>query len=387
MPHQNTVFHQLLQYIPWQRFEALAKEHGHDRIARKFTPRHHLVSLLNGALSGVQGLRATVTNVSLDTARMYHVGGADVKRSTLGDANRDRDAAAFSGLLQDMIALAHRKLRRDLREAFYLIDATSIKLNSLSADWARAQRQSFGAKAHVVYDAEAGMPVYALVTAANVNDIEVAKKLTIEPKATYAFDLGYHDFQWFADLHAAGCRFVTRFKKNTAFTLTQTRPLPDNAVALADRIGHLSTRMTRNRKNPFHYPIRQVEVQTGTGKILRLMTNDLTASADEIAAIYKRRWEIELFFRWVKQGLNITRFIGTSENAVRTQVAVNLIAFLLLRLAQSAQNAITRPLEFLRAVRTTLMRRRSLNNLNRPPPIHSDPRQMKLDFHETYCDA
>ncbi len=293
MPHQNTVFHQLLQYIPWQRFDALAKEHGHAQTARTFKPRHHLVSLLNGALSGVQGLRATVTTVSLDAARLYHAGGAGVKRTTLADANRYRDAAAFSGLLEEMIALAHRKLRRDLREALYLIDATSIKLNSLSADWARAQRQSFGAKAHVVYEAEAGIPVYSLVTAATVNDIKVAKKLTIEPKATYAFDLGYHDFQWFADLHDAECRFVTRFKKNTAFTLTETRALPKGAVALADRIGRLSTRMARSRKNPFDHPIRQIEVQTDTGKTLLLMTNDLTSPADEIAAIYKRRWEIE----------------------------------------------------------------------------------------------
>ena len=387
MPHQNTVFHQLLQYIPWQRFDALAKEHGHSQTARTFKPRHHLVSLLNGALSGVQGLRATVTTVSLDAARLYHAGGAGVKRTTLADANRYRDAAAFSGLLEEMIALAHRKLRRDLREALYLFDATSIKLNSLSADWARAQRQSFGAKAHVVYDAGAGIPVYSLVTAATVNDIKVAKKLTIEPKATYAFDLGYHDFQWFADLHDAECRFVTRFKKNTAFTLTETRALPKGAVALADRIGRLSTRMARSRKNPFDHPIRQIEVQTDTGKTLLLMTNDLTSPADEIAAIYKRRWEIELFFRWIKQGLNITRFIGTSENAVRTQVAVNMIAFLLLRLAQSTQTAIKRPLEFLRAVRATLMRRRPLNALNQPQPTHSDPRQVELDLPETRCET
>jgi len=387
MPHQNTVFHQLLQYIPWQRFDALAKEHGHAQTARTFKPRHHLVSLLNGALSGVQGLRATVTTVSLDAARLYHAGGAGVKRTTLADANRYRDAAAFSGLLEEMIALAHRKLRRDLREALYLIDATSIKLNSLSADWARAQRQSFGAKAHVVYDAEAGIPVYSLVTAATVNDIKVAKKLTIEPKATYAFDLGYHDFQWFADLHDAECRFVTRFKKNTAFTLTETRALPKGAVALADRIGRLSTRMARSRKNPFDHPIRQIEVQTDTGKTLLLMTNDLTSPADEIAAIYKRRWEIELFFRWIKQGLNITRFIGTSENAVRTQVAVNMIAFLLLRLAQSTQTAIKRPLEFLRAVRATLMRRRPLNALNQQQPTHSDPRQVELDFPKARCET
>lgn len=380
MPHQNTVFHQLLQFIPWASWDRLAEVHGHDAQARSFTPRRHLVSLLHGALSGASGLRATVTGLSLDAGRLYHAGGTAAKRSTLADANQYRDAGAFTGLLKAMIGLASRKLRRDLRGALYLIDATSMPLNSLSADWARAQRQSFGAKAHVVLDAATGIPVHAIVTAATVNDIEVARKLTIEPGATYAFDLGYHDFQWFADLHAAGCRFVTRFKTNTAFTPGETRALPEGTLALSDRIGHLSARMTRSRKNPFQSPVREITVQTETGKLLRLMTNDLTSPADEIAIIYKRRWEIELFFRWIKQGLNITRFIGTSKNAVRTQVAINLIAFLLIRLAQKTQDVIARPLDFLRTIRATLMRRRPLNALDKTPIKQTDDRQIPLAF-------
>lgn len=220
-----------------------------------------------------------------------------------------------------------------------------------------------------------------------MNDIEIAKKLTIEPGATYCFDLGYQNFQWFADLHAAGCRFVTHFKKNTNFTVKETRALSNDAVALTDRVDHLSSRMARNRTNPFSYPIREITVQTHTGKTLRIMTNDLDSPADTIAEIYKRRWQIELFFRWIKQGLNMTRFIGTSENAVRTQVAINLIVYLLIRLAQRTQSAITRPLDFLRAVRTTLMRLRSLNALCGGLQKRNNPRQISINFYENKPQA
>jgi len=118
MPHYNTVFHQLLHYIPWAKFDELARDYGHDEIARTFKPRQHLVSLLHGALSGVNGLRATVTGLSLDVGRLYHAGAGKVSRSTFADANRDRDAAAFSGLLEAMVGLAHRKLGATSRRHF-----------------------------------------------------------------------------------------------------------------------------------------------------------------------------------------------------------------------------------------------------------------------------
>ena len=153
--------------------------------------------------------------------------------------------------------------------------------------------------------------------------------MPVEAGATYVFDLGYYDFGFFAKLDALGCRLVTRFKANTPLNSPRDLPLPPGSTLLGDRIGFLPARQAMNRKNPMQDGVREIVVRTETGETLRLMTNDLDAPAQEIADLYKRRWRIELFFRLMKQTLRITKFVGRSENAVRIQIAVALIAYLL----------------------------------------------------------
>lgn len=269
----------------------------------------------------------------------------------------------FAGLFAEMVKRAHRGLRRKIAETTYLIDSTGVRLNGFSAEWARFSAGVCGAKVHVIYDPDADRPLYAAVSPANVNDITIAQRMPIEPGATYVFDLGYYDYAWWAKLDAAQCRIVTRFKSNTPLSVVRDLPVPKGGAILSDRIGHLPARQAKSRKNPFQDPVREVRVTTETGKVLRILCNDLDATAQEIADLYKRRWAIELFFRWVKQTLKITRFLGTSENAVRIQIAVALIAFLLLRLAQAAQNRVRSPLAFARLVRANLMHRRRLDRL------------------------
>jgi hypothetical protein len=280
-----------------------------------------------------------------------------------------------------MMARAHRGLRRSLAETTYLIDASGLKLDSRSLDWARFSQRVCGAKMHVIYDADADQPIYAAITPARVNDITAAQAMPIEPGATYVFDLGYYDYAWWQKLDASGCRIVTRLKSNTPLTTIEELPVPPDTNILSDRIGHLPRRLSNSRANPFQDPVREVRVKLDSGKVLRILSNDLDAAATEIAVLYKRRWAIELFFRWVKQVLKIRRFLGTSENAVAIQIAVALIAFLLLRLAQAAQKTITSPLAFARLVRANLMHRRRLDRLldTEPPPI-LNPNQLALQW-------
>jgi len=175
------------------------------------------------------------------------------------------------------------------------------------------------------------------------------------------------------------CRIVTRFKTNTPLTVSAELEVPKGSNILSDRIGLLPQRQSKSRKNPFSDPVREICVKIETGKILRILCNDLDASAQEIADLYKRRWAIELFFRWVKQTLKIRHFLGVSENAVRIQIAVALIAFLLLRLAQATQKAIQSPLTFARLVRANLMHRKRLDRLiGADPNTRIDPNQMVL---------
>ena len=380
MPHHNTVLRDILKLVPWHRFEALVEEHDADARVRRLSTKGQFVALLYGQLSGASSLREIVTGLSSHEARLYHLGGKPVRRSTLSDANALRPVAVFAELLETMMKQAHRGLRRKLAETTYLIDATSVRLNERSADWARFSAGVCGAKVHVIYDADADRPIYAAVSTAKVNDITAAQQMPIEPGATYVFDLGYYDYAWWAALDAVGCRIVTRFKSNTPLDVVEELPVTKGSNILSDRIGFLPARQARSRRNPMQDAVREVRVTTDTGKVLRILSNDLDASAEEIANLYRRRWAIELFFRWVKQTLKITRFVGTSENAVRIQIAVALIAFLLLRLAQAAQTAIQSPIVFSRLIRANLMHRRSFDNLLEPPPILQDQRQMSLSL-------
>jgi len=378
MRHHNSVFHEVSKHIPWTVFDRLVDEHGADSRVRRLPSKSQLMALLYGQLSGAQSLREIEAGLSSHRVRLYHLGAHAPARSTLADANAKRPCEVFRGLFAHMVGQASGGLRKKIGEAVRLIDSTGLKLSGLS-EWASFSTGVCGAKLHVVYDPEADRPLYAAVTCARVHDITPAKAMPIEAGATYVFDLGYYDYGWWAALDAVGCRIVTRFKKNTPLSVVAELKVTAGSPVLSDRIGHLPERMARSRKNPFQNTLRELRVKTETGKELRILTNDLDAPAEKIADLYKRRWQVELFFRWIKQTLKIRHFLGTSENAVRIQVAVALIAFLVLRLAQAAAKTVESPLAFARLVRANLMHRRSLDALlDRPPPIIRDTRQLDL---------
>jgi IS4 transposase len=382
MRHQNSVFHSLLQHVPWDKLDGIVEKYGADELARKLNTKRHFVALLYGQFSGATSLREIVTGMESHETRLYHLGAAPVKRSTMSDVNATRPWQVFSELFAQMLKQAHRGLRQAGKDAVRLIDSTSVRLSSLSQDWATFSTDVFGAKAHIVYDPNADHPVCFAVTPANVNDITAAKAVPIEPGATYVYDLGYYDYGWWAKIDDAGCRFVTRLKKNTPFTVVAKNVVPKNSNILSDCIGHLPQRLANSRKNPLQVLVREIRVIIDTGKMLRIVTNDLTASAEEIADLYKQRWQIELFFRWIKQTLRIKHFIGVSENAVRIQIAVALIAYLILRLAQASQQIVRSPLQFARLVRTNLMHRRPIDRLLEPlSPILISPNQLQLGLY------
>ena len=385
MPHKNSVLHDLLKWIPWDAFDALVEEYKADKHVRRLSSKSQLVAMLYGQFSGASSLREIVGGLQSHANQLYHLGARPVMRSSLADANAKRPYEVFAGLFAEMAGRAHRGLRRKIAETAYLIDSTGVRLSGLSAEWARFSAGVCGAKVHVIYDAEAEQPTYAAITASRVNDITAAKDMPIEAGATYVFDLGYYDYAWWARLDAAGCRIVTRFKSNTPLSVTAEldlpADLPEECNILSDRIGLLPQRQARSRKNPFQDPVREVRVKTQTGKVLRILSNDLDAPAREIAELYKRRWQIELFFRWVKQTLKIKHFLGTSENAVKIQLAAALIAYLLLRLAQAAQTAVQSPLAFARLVRANLMHRKRLDRLLKPDKDQSqNPNQLRIQW-------
>ena len=381
MQHHNSVFHGLLKYVPWDVFDRLVVAHCADRRVRNLTTKSQFVALLYGQLEGASSLREIEAGLESQRSRLYHLGVSAPRRSTLAEANAQRPAALFSELFAVMAARAHRPLRRALAGTTYLLDSTGLRLDERSIEWARFSAKVCGVKLHVVDDADADRPIYAAITPARVNDITAAQAMPIEPGATYVFDLGYYEYAWWARLDDQGCRIVTRFKRNTPLQVSEELPVEEDGPILSDRIGFLPQHQGSGRCNPLRHAVREVQLKTDTGKVLRILSNDLDAAAQEIADLYKRRWAIELFFRWVKQVLRITRFLGISENAVKIQIAVALIAFLLLRLAQAAQKTIASPLRFARLVRINLMHKKPLDRLLHPePPLLRNPAQLALQW-------
>ena len=381
MRHENSVFHSLLKAVPWGVFDRAVAACEADKGVRRLSSRTQFTALLYGQLAGTASLRALVESFGSHARRLYHLGVRPVARSSLAEANAQRPEAVFSAVFAALVARAQPKLARQMGECVRLIDATTVRLSRLSESWARFSADVCGAKAHVIYDPDADCPTYVAVTPQRINDITAAKAMPLQPGATYVFDLGYYDFGWWAALNAAGCRIVTRLKSNTPLTVATERLMPaggmvtSTATILSDRTGYLPSRLAQYRRNPMQARVREVCVRTDTGKVLRLLTNDLTAPAATIAAFYKRRWAIELFFRWIKQTLKITHFIGRSENAVCIQIAVALIAYLLLRIVQTAHGLTCGMLTFARLVRSNLMHRKTPRQLLDPAILYPPKQQ------------
>jgi hypothetical protein len=261
MRHHNSVFHSVTKHVPWAVFDRLVEEHCADRRVRRLTTKSQFLALLYGQLADATSLREIEAGLESHALRLYHLGASPASRSTLSDANARRTYEVFTGLFAHMVGQASRGLRKKMGEAVRLIDSTGLKL-SASSGWAHFSAGVCGAKLHVVYDPGADRPLYVEVSSARVNDITPAKAMPIEAGATYVFDLGYYDFGWWANLDAAGCRIVTRFKKNTPLSVVEELTIPAGSLVLSDRIGHLPDRLARNRKNPFQDAVREVRVNT-----------------------------------------------------------------------------------------------------------------------------
>ena len=375
MRHQNTVFRDLINPLPWDVFDRLVRVHGSDHRVRRLDSRSQFLALLFGQISGADSLRGVEAGMASQSARLYHLGARPPARSTLADANARRPSALYRDLFAHMARAADRGTRRHMRDAVRILDATRIPLPGPMRDWKGGACDTPAIKVHTVYDPGAGAPVGASVTSSLVNDITPAKALTIAPGTVYVFDLGYYSFDWWARLHDADAVFVTRFKRTTGLRDIEERAPPEGI--LTERTGRLDGQSGR----AMPHRVRELTVTISTGKTIRIATNDLDRPATEIAALYKERWAIETFFKWIKQNLKIRRFLGTSQNAVETQIFVALIAYLLIRLAHTTQTAITRPSTFAKLVAMNLWHRRPINALNKPPqPPPMNTKQTVMEF-------
>lgn len=361
MRHHNTLLHHLGKAMPRWRFERLAERTGADYRVRTLPSWSQFVALIYAQLAGIASLRGLVAALSSHANHAYHLGLGPIRRSTLAEANGKRPLALYEALLGTLLDQLQPRLARHARDALRLVDATTIKLSALSG-WARFGAHHNAAKLHVAYDPAAEIPTFFAITPARVNDIVVAKEMPIEAGATY------------------------RRKVNTPLALTEVRA-PRGPAIRADVVGRLPGRLTRTRHHPYAKPVRVVTVVHEDGRTLDLLTNDLEAEASALAALYKQRWQVELFFRWVKQNLEIKRFLGTSEHAIKLQILTALIAYLLLRLALGALPGPVSLHHLARLVKVNLMHRKTLLELLRPPPDRPPPAPLQPQLHLALAHA
>jgi putative transposase len=333
MKHHNTVFHQLLKFLPRQRFQTMVDRHQGDRKTRTLTCWDQMLALLFCQLSGRQSLRDLVDGFNSKRAHHYHLGTGVIRRSSLADANRDRPVAIFQETFFYLLEKVRSRIpTKDTAEMVRLIDSTTIDLNLNQFQWAEFRSTKAGIKLHTVYDPEAEVPVYFEMTTAKVNDRKALTKLPMMPGMTYVVDRAYNDYGWYYALDQQGSTFVGRMKTNAVYEVIERRNVAGNI--LADEVIRFTAKKAKKdcpialRRITF----RRVEDQ----KVLVFISNDLTRSAEDIAALYKRRWQIELFFKWIKQNLKMKRFVGRSENAVLIQILTAMIAYLLLKLIQNS---------------------------------------------------
>jgi putative transposase len=329
----------LINHLPRGCFDEAVAATGADKHRKGFSCWSQLVTMIYAQLSGADSLRTVVAGLNAHASHHYHLGVRPVSRSTLADANAGTDAAVFARIAATLMSRVQRQTRQQASELLYLLDSTSITLKGRGFDeWTFEDRTrcTQGLKLHVLYQGQEQVPCQISFSAANVNDIDQARPLALQSGARYVFDKGYCDYAWWNTIREAGAHFVTRFKTNAALCIQHSRRIPEAAQAtiLEDQIVRFKYRHNRaGHTNPYQAPLRRIIVDRGPDqKPLLLATNDLKSPALEIASHYRARWGIELFFKWIKQHLQLGRFLGRSENAVKIQILTALIAYLLVAL-------------------------------------------------------
>ena len=372
MQYQSTVFGQLLKALPRGCFERLAREHMTGRRKRELSDWGHLVAMIFAQAGGARSLRDLERLFERHRGIGVHLGLGKVKRSTLADANGTRPAALFETVARHLSAQLGQKAGR--RETVRLIDATHFLAGRRIAQWSG----NGGIKLHMMYELGSDRPVCFAITPKRINDTVAAQAMPVEPGATYVFDKGYYHFAFWAKIDACGGRFVTRLKINSPVRISARREVKAGGSILFDHTGYLNERLMSQRHNPYAKPLRVIGVRLDNTRQITLVSNDLDSPAEDIAALYKLRWQIELFFKWIKQNLKLGHFLGTSRNAAIIQIMAALIAYMLMRIATLQAKANIGLQATARLIQAMLLTRRHINDVFRPPPKPQPPPQNQL---------
>ena len=382
----KTLFAQIMDFLPWKTFRRLVSRHEGNRGVRTLSCAEQFRVLAFAQLTGRESLRDIEASLSAQSAKLYHMGiRSPVRRSTLADANERRDWRIHAEFAQRLIAQARalyagEDLGVELDNTVYALDSSTIDLCLSVFPWALFRSTKSGVKLHTLLDLRGSIPAFIHVSEARRHDVNVLDLLVPEPGAFYVMDRAYIDFGRLFHLHSLGAFFVVRAKSNTRFRRRYSRPVDKPAGVLCDQTIVL-TGVSTGRDYP--QPLRRVKYRDAqTGRTFNFLTNHFAVPAATVADLYRHRWQVELFFKWIKQHLRIKSFLGTSENAVKTQIWVAVSVYVLVAIVRKRLGLNVPLYTLLQVLSVTLFEKTQLNqglfdNPNTTEP-NDDPNQLNL---------
>ena len=386
MAHSSTILSQLLQLVSRHDFKRIEEEgFKPGRKARSLTRWGQFVAMMFAHLTARSSLRDITSQLGAQARRLYHLGVKGVKRSTLSDANQDRPAEFFESVfhhLYSKCSIAAPKKRFRFKCKLYSFDSTVVDLCLSLFPWARFRKNKGGIKLHTLLDHDGHLPAFVQVTDAKTPDLVVARLLKLPSGSITVFDRGYIDFSWFGSLHEQDQFFVTRMKRNISYKVMERHEVDRSKGLTSDQV----ILLTGAKAKECPIALRRIGYRDPeTGKHYVFLTNIRHLVAKTICDIYHDRWQIELFFKWIKQNLKIKTFFGTSRNAVLTQVWIALITVLLLAFYKFKAKLAQSLTQILQSLQLTLFSRRSLWELFNPFSIvRSAKAGSQLSFNFNY---
>ena len=372
MAHCNTIFSQILKFVPRHEFEALANRHHSGRAFRTASRWSQFVTMAMAQLSGRNSLRDIVDSVSTQAHRLYHLGSAKMTRSNLSRINENKPHTLYEALFGKLLDRCQRLTPGHsfrFKNKLYSLDASTIDLCLSVFPWADFRSTKGAIKLHIGLNHSGYLPEFVTITEGKTSDIEIGRMLSFPAGSIVAIDRGYTDYQWYNQLNNKGIFFVTRLKSNASYKVVKRHPVLKNKGLTSDQTIIL-TGIGAAKDCPIQ--LRRIGYRDQeTGKQYVFLTNHFKLAAKTIADIYKARWQVELFFKWIKQNLKIKSFVGTSKNAVMTQIWIALCVYLLIAFTKFQAKLKQSMQQILRLLQLNLFEKRDLMALLRgDPPIN-----------------
>ncbi len=383
------VFSQVTNFLPARIFDKCVAQHDGNKWVKHFTCWNQMLCMIFGQLSNRESLRDLLVTVSAHSNKFYHLGfGKNVSRSNLANANEKRDYRIYEAFAYEMIAIAKQCITVEedfalpITDNVYAFDSTTIDL-CLSVFWWAAFRKSKGAiKVHTLYDVKVAIPTFIHITTGSVHDVNGLDELIYEAGGYYILDRGYVDFERLFIIHSAKAFFVTRAKDNFKFERLYSAKADKSKGIMCDQTVRLKGFYSQK-----HYPekLRRIKFNdTEQQRTFVFLTNNFTLEAADIALLYKYRWKVELFFKWIKQHLKIQSFWGTSANAVKTQIYIAIITFTLVAIIRSKFKVNRSTYEILQILGVSLFDKTQINPLLQPSFYQDvkeqNPNQLKFNL-------